>query len=498
MTLYSLGQACANLGPALAWKASLPRPHRYFVRGERAIRPPRVTPQGDHENTCEALIDDALTRRRTTGVDCAAAISAERELIRRCWGMQAVAGRVTLPLHRALGNHPRFDRLLSLVLGARGDGAVGLRLSYEELASECGWSRATIWRHLRRLRDDGWLGVVHTSERVRDERRNATNIYHAGPLFLERLADPQIAAALRREAEVHAYQQQRGTEPHSQPQQQQLVQDPTPAEPDCPRGIWTDDEQIPARDDAVQHVADLCQEAADETAQLVAAMEAACQPTALDTGTTAEADDGLRRQAERAGWLRHDDGTWSWPDIHDDALTRERFSDVELEKILSRRPSSRIATTTPELINYSEKTDQRAHGRADMAERTAALGRGLPAPPRIELDDGSARALEGLFGKARQLGGDVQIKAMLLGASGQVLAGLDATKATALGRLVAEITTPGSRHGARFAAFSELARAIDAMPQAPPGLAGLRRHLEHVLEARRRRRRDEGEEDPAS
>lgn len=465
MTLVSLGDVCAKSAPAFAWRAACPSPHRYYIKGAPAVRPKEPT---------AALIGDALLGRRQTQADCATAATAWAELKRRCWGMQAVCARTTLPLHRHLGSPVELDRFLSLVLGAWGDGADGLHISYEELASELDRSRATVWRYRVKGEEGGWFGVVPTTDTYHDrgtkKRGNARNIYFPGPTLLERLRQPELAAAERREAELDAYQRQRGTPPKPQVQQQDLVPEREAAEPDCPSGQEL--ERLfasPAIVDPLEGLFELVGESSIESS--------------IDVGKRLPPLDH-RREALRQGWSWDNEGeSWLPPATMPGGL--ERWTDGDVQNFFTRRHPSRIATTTPEILKLTERPDKSAISRvrSDRAERTAAPGRDQPPPPRLDLDEQAAEVLADLVDAASR--GDPTLdhplRVMLLQGAARTRRGGEHPQTRTLAELVAGATQRGSPHGARAAAYRELIRAIDAMPEPPERLVGLRSRLGHVL-----------------
>lgn len=465
--LLNVGQALAELAPVLGWKRSLPQVQRYFRTGVRAVRPTDLTTD---------LIDDATRARKTTAAHHAAAATAWAELERRTWGMQALLSRSTLPLHRHLGNRPELDRLISIVLAGRVDGAAGVRLTYEQGASEIGKSRSTWWRRISHAEEGGWIGHAKHVAGPRGKRQNKTNLYYPGPTLLARLADPEVGKALAREAEIEAYKKQRGTDPKPKAEQGSLLPDLEAAD-DCPAGAWSETET---------QASEAPNESAPETdpnqLAFLALLEEVCEPP---TSAERPAED-YRRVAAREGWQLTEEGSWLLPvessrgDNLDVVMT-----DVDLENFLSRRHASRIATTTAEFKKLSEETDQDRAVRRDRAERTARRGRGLPAPTRLQLDDGAAQVLEAMMRRAQDPGmpQDPELRRIMLDGGARVDAGRAQAhpETEALAVLVARATARGSPHGARVGAFNELARAIAAMPAAPPGLARLEGTLRHVL-----------------
>lgn len=438
-----LAQVCAGLEPVFRWLAGAPSPHRYFRPGVRPVRP---------KDDLATLARDALGvgRARWGPAEYAARATAWAELERRAWSMRTVCSRSTLPLHRHLGSKPRYDRFLSLVLAAYVDGAPALQATYEQLASECGRSRATVWRYRFDLEADGWIGVVTHTEGSGREARNATNLYYCGPRLLGALRDPALAKELRREAEVKVYTQQRGTPPRPRPRQVELVRETEPAD-DCPQGAWHEP-------DVVDPVQDLLRQAVERAEQEPASS------TDLPCGA------GEERCA----------GPSDPPGSAHAGPPRRVFS-------------SRIATTAADLIKLTEKTDQCAHGRSDMAPRTgaapapsralppeaarvlAALRRAAPtAPP--ELDEHGAEVLAGMMRQAARLTiRDPELLAALLRP-----AWLTEHRAAGWLAHVAAVSVcraQGPPH-VRAAARAELLRALDAMASPPASLVALRRRLE--------------------
>lgn len=459
--LVDVGQAFAELAPALSWKRSLPRPQRYFRTGTRAVRP--------HDATDE-LIDDATRRRKRTPEQHAKSATAWRELRRRSWGMAALCARSTLPLHRHLGNDPKLDRLLSIVLGARGDGAAAAELTYEQGASELMRSRATWWRYRKQAEKEGWIGVTKSHRIHQNQAKNRTNLYYPGPRLLDALAQPDVAKALRRAAEEEVYGKQRGTAPRVIPHQEPLLPDLEPAVEDCPVGAWS--LEPPPEAEKGEPVND------DQLA-LLTLLEEACEPADPPVAPV----DHIRL-AQREGWVRVDDDTWRLH-VHANFDTTEVVMTAdELQNFFARRRPSRIATTTPELIKFREDTDQAARVRRDRAERTAARGRGLPAPPRIDLDEDGARVLEAMLRRAEVPHGsadpELLRQTLTFGATIDAGGGPGHPAAAALAALVAQASR-GSPNGARLAAFREISRCIGAMPAAPQPLVKLRESLGHVL-----------------
>ncbi|MCY1062168.1 hypothetical protein [Nannocystis sp. SCPEA4] len=426
------------------------------------------------------MIDDATRRRKKLPEHHAAAASAWKELRRRAWGMQALCARTTLPLHRALGNDPKLDRFLSMVLGAHGDGAVALELSYEQGASELGRSRGTWWRYRQQAEKEGWICVMKSHEVRGSQPKNKTNLYYPGPTLLDRLANPDIARDLRREAEVAIYGKQRGAEPRPAPRQEPLLPELEPAEEDCPRGAWSEAPVEPP-DEAR---ADEGEQVNSDQLALIALIEAASEPE-LPARPEPPADDlaNIERQASRQGWERTADG-WRLEVQSGLETSSVCMTDDELQNFFARRHPSRIATTTPGLKISTEETEQGARVRSDMAEKTARRGRGLPAPPRLDLDDAAAEVLVRMWRRAQEptAAKDPEIHRMSLNIGATIDAGGKPPAQTeALATVVARATARGSPHGARVAAFAELARAISAMPAPPPALARLGDTLGHVL-----------------
>ncbi|MCY0985753.1 hypothetical protein OV203_01335 [Nannocystis sp. ILAH1] len=442
---------------------------RYFRTGARAVRP--------RESTSK-LIDDATRHPRRSPEHHAEAAAAWKELRRRSWGMQALCSRTTLPLHRALGNDPKLDRFLSMVLGAHGDGAVALELSYEQGASELGRSRSSWWRYRQQAADEGWVCVMKSSEVRKNEARSKTNLYFPGPTLLDRLSNPDVAKSLRREAEVAIYGKQRGTEPRQPARQEPLLPDLEPAEQDCPRGAWADAVETTSEDDVIAQG----EQVHPDQLALIALIEAASEPpvpAAPAVGERAE----VERQATREGWERTEEG-WRLEVQSGLDTTSVSMTDDELQNFFARRHPSRIATTTPEFKKLREESDQGARVRQDMAEKTARRGRGLPAPPRLELDEGSAAVLARMWSRATSPGvsPDPELRRLSLRFSAAIDAGgTPPAQAEALAAVVAHATARGSPHGARVAAFAELARAVAAMPAPPPALHRMAETLGHVL-----------------
>jgi len=84
---------------------------------------------------------------------------------------------------------PGWARLVAFVVTAFRRGALGVRLTYDELAAELLCSRRTVARYVSEMQEAGLLRVLHVfSERLdgKGKRVRDSNIYQPGPKLLER------------------------------------------------------------------------------------------------------------------------------------------------------------------------------------------------------------------------------------------------------------------------------------------------------------------------
>jgi len=123
------------------------------------------------------------------------------EMVARCWGVGEVSSlrMVGLPrwveplLFRVSPTGRRMARagwrpLLALVIGAFRGGSAGVRLTFDELASETGVSIATCKRYVPEMVEAGLLRKIKAFREVTGsrtmKRANDSNVYQPGPVLL--------------------------------------------------------------------------------------------------------------------------------------------------------------------------------------------------------------------------------------------------------------------------------------------------------------------------
>ena len=150
--------------------------------------------------TCEILRRSEATSRHTHARWSPNDRATHDELVARCWGIAEISAlrMVGLPrwvepmLHRMSPKGRRMSRagwrpFLALVIGAFRNGAAGVRLTFDELASETGASISNAKRYVPEMVEAGLLKRIKVWREVTGgklKRGNDSNIYQPGPVLL--------------------------------------------------------------------------------------------------------------------------------------------------------------------------------------------------------------------------------------------------------------------------------------------------------------------------